>query len=356
MIAIDARLCGTQNTGDSVHWNGILAGLNELNLAATFLLFVNHEPAPTVPLGPDFRVVRVPARNSRWWSLWTFPMAARRMGAQVLHTQYSLSPLARGGVSTIHDMSVFAGPEWFLPRDRMILQRSIPAAVRTAKAVVAVSHTSLAELEKYVPGAGAKTSVVYNALPVGFRPIPREEAKRIVADKLGITEPFLLTVGTRWPRKNMALAIQAFTLSERAQHLVVTGKAGWGEENIPPRTTVTGYVPDELMPALYAAADLYLAPSRYEGFGIPLLEAWACDCPVLCSAGPGFPEVAGDAAAIEPSWEARDWAARIDTLLADSGTVQALRERGRARLAEFSWRTSAQVLWETYERVIRAQA
>lgn len=356
IIALDARLCGTANTGDSVHWNGILAGLNELNLPATFLLCLNTEPAPTVPLGANFQVVRATARSSRWWSLITFPMIARRAGACVTHTQYSISPLARGGVSTIHDMSVFAGPEWFRPRDRLILSRSIPAAIRTAKAIVTVSETSRDEIERYVPGSREKVSVVYNALPVGFKPIDCEQAKNIVAQELGIDEDYVLTVGTRWPRKNMALAIEAFALSQRAKRLVITGKPGWGDENFPAGTVVTGYVPDALMPALYAAADLYLAPSRYEGFGIPLLEAWASDCPVLCSTGPGFPEVAGDAACIEASWDPIVWAATIDRLLGNSGILQELRERGRQRLESFSWKQSAQALWQVYERIIRAQS
>ena len=167
--------------------------------------------------------------------------------------------------------------------------------------------------------------------------MPAEDAERTVREELGIDGPYLLTVGTRWPRKNMRLAIEAAgALPVSIPHrLVVTGKAGWGE--LPPndRTVFTGYVSDEELTALYQCADLYLAPSLHEGFGIPLLEAWACGCPVLCSSGGALPEIAGGAAEVMQSWEARDWADRIAELLSDSSKLGLLRERGLKRLGEF---------------------
>lgn len=351
-IAIDARLAGSANTGDTSHWSGLLWGLNQLDVDATFLLFLNNESPPKVSLDNRFKIVRIGARSSRYWSLVTFPLAARRMEAQVFHTQYNLSPLIRrGGVTTIHDVSFFAGPEWFQPKDRFLMQKFIPGAVRRAERVVVVSQTTADEIEKYIPGGGSKCRVVYNALTVGFEPVSRETAKERVRDELGINDPYMLTVGTRWPRKNMKLATSAFQLlsSRIPQRLVITGKPGWGEEEEMAGCIRTGYVDDSLMPSLYAAADLYLAPSLYEGFGIPLLEAWASDCPVLCSSGPPFPEVARDAAWVEPSWEAAHWARSIETLLGDSGKLEELRKNGHRRLADFDWKESARVLWSVYQ-------
>lgn len=353
-VAIDARLAGRTNTGDSVHWLGVIHGLAQLELPIRFLLFLNKEVWPNVPLPANFRVVSLPSVHDRWWSLVQFPLAARRLGAHVLHTQYNLSPLARGGITTIHDLSFFRGPEWFRPRDRALLQRFVPASARRARAVVTVSESSREDCHRFIPGIENKISVIPNALPVGFQPVSREVGLRRVSTELGIRKPYLLTVGTRWPRKNMQLATEAFRLLAREDlELVVTGKPGWGELDMPPGVTATGYVPDDLMPSLYAGAVLYLAPSRCEGFGIPLLEAWASDCPVLCSSGPAFPEVAGDGAYVEDSWEAAQWAATIHKLLADSGKLQELRVRGRDRLQKFSWKDAGRILGEVYRRAAK---
>lgn len=352
-IAIDARLFAGSNTGDSVYWNGLVTGLGRLNLDAELLLFANNPPPERVPLPPNSRWITLPAKSSRIWSLIVFPLAARKMGASVLHTQYSLSPLAKGGITTIHDVSFFIGPEWFLPKDRFLLRRTIPASARAAKAIFAVSETTRREINQFIRGVDRKIVVTPNALPIGFRPEPRALAKAEVAQEFGLDGPYLLTVGTRWPRKNMQLAVDAvLSLPETMPHkLVVTGKPGWGDEKNDARIVRTGYVSDDMMPKLYAASDLYLAPSRHEGFGIPLLESWASQCPVLCSSGGALPEVAGDAAEVESSWDPDHWSATIKRLLGDSGKLSELRANGTARLRQFDWTTTAQIAWDTYRRI-----
>lgn len=356
IVAIDARLAGGRHTGDTTYWNGLLAGLAETPGDVSFLLFSNAPRPDRIPDDP--RMVWIPLANgsSRWWSLVAFPLAARRRGAGAIHTQYNLSPLAgRIGVTTVHDVSFFIGPEWFSATDRWMLRKFVPRSCARAARVLTVSETSKAEIERYIPAARGKVVVTPNALNPAIQPWDREAARRHAAGRLGIEAPFLLTVGTRWPRKNMRLAIDAVRrLPGSVPHrLVVSGKQGWGEEGDldDPRIVATGYIEDDDLSALYSSADLYLAPSRHEGFGLPLLEAFACGCPVICSTGGAMPEVAGDAAAIEPSWEPDVWARRIESLLSDSGTLESMRERGYARLARFDWRTTAAKTLSVYREV-----
>jgi alpha-1,3-rhamnosyl/mannosyltransferase len=183
-----------------------------------------------------------------------------------------------------------------------------------------------------------------------IRPLAIADAEKVVRERLGIVGPYLLTVGTRWPRKNMALAIEA--AAQVPCRLVVAGKAGWGEERALGDTVFTGFVSDQELTALYQCASLYLAPSKHEGFGIPLLEAWACDCPVVCSTGGALPEVAGGAALVVESWKAGEWAAAIRGLLGDSSKLEAFRQRGRVRLGQFSWRETAERTVAAYREVI----
>ncbi|MCH8977911.1 MAG: glycosyltransferase family 4 protein [Armatimonadetes bacterium] len=353
-VALDARQLTERSTGDTSYWRGLVGGLAEVDTGLRFLLYSNAARPSWIPEDDRFSWIELPG-GGRWWSLYSFPTDARKRGARAIHTQYNLSPLAgKIGVTTIHDVSFFIGPEWFGWRDRFILRSQVPGSVARAARVITVSETSRLEIERFIPAAAGKVRVTHNALGDNIRPTPPEDAERTVRRELGIEGPFLFTVGTRWPRKNMRLAIEAAgLLPESTPHkLVVCGKAGWGELAPNDRTIFTGYVSDKELTALYQCADLYLAPSLHEGFGIPLLEAWACGCPVLCSSGGALPEIAGDAAEIMQSWEARDWAARIAELLSDSSKLGSLRERGLKRLGEFSWKETALKTAEVYREVI----
>lgn len=351
LVAIDARLVGGTNTGDSTYWTGLLDGLaRTAPPGARFLLFSNADRPAGIPDGP-FHWQRISARSARWWSLVGFPLAARRAGARAIHTQYSMSPLVgRRGITTVHDVSFLIEPGWFKAKDRILMARTVPSSIRRAAATITVSETSKGEIDRLVPGG--RVHVTYNACPPWIRPMPREEARAWVRG-LGIEGPYALTVSTRWPRKNMRLAVDAVDLlpADLPHRLVVTGKAGWGDQEGGARTVPVGYVDEATLSALYSAADLYLCPSRHEGFGVPLLEAFRCGCPVMCSTGGALPEVAGDAAAVEPSWEPADWARRMEGLLRDRGTLDDLRRRGYERERRFTWEDTARKTLAVYREV-----
>jgi glycosyltransferase involved in cell wall biosynthesis len=321
-LAIDARLVGRDATGDSTYWSGLLLGLARASCEFDFLLFSNDEKPDWIPDVPHFHWTTLASRRQRWWSLFRFPLTARRMGARAIHTQYNLSPLAgRRGITTIHDVSFLIEPDWFRPVDRVLLTRVVPGSAKRAAAVITVSETSKSEISRLLPIADAKVRVTTLASGPFISPMDKAKAREAVRSELGIEGPYVLTVGTRWPRKNMELAVSAVgKLPGTFVHrLAITGKSGWGDDSLNERCVPTGYVSNELLSALYSAADLYLAPSKHEGFGIPILEAFTCGCPVLCSSGGAQPEVAGDAAAVLESWSPNDWAASIRVSLTRFG-------------------------------------
>jgi len=355
-IALDARLVAGANTGDSTYWTGLLEGFAKIPGDFELNLISNGPRPADIPWCDRFIWRHAPAKSNRVWSLFTFPSVAKQLGAQVLHTQYSVSPLTKiPAVTTVHDVSFFIGPEWFPPRDRTLLRATIPSSCRRAARVITVSETSRAEIEQFVPSARGKTVVTPNACPSWIVAVPKEVARARVAAELGVAGPFVLTVGTRWPRKNMELAIDAVSgLPDSYPHqILVTGKTGWGSQELGKRGKATGYVDSELLSCLYSAADLYLAPSRHEGFGIPVLEAFRCGCPVLCSSGGALPEVAGDAALVERSWEAADWTDTIQRLLDDPGTLETLRKRGLDRESTFTWEETARRTLDVYREVAK---
>jgi len=355
-IAIDARLVGGQSTGDSTYWLGLLNGLSRINTNFRFLLFSNASRPSGIPDSDRFEWVKLPARSSRWWSLVQFPAAARRMGASAIHTQYSLSPLAGSlGVTTIHDVSFFIGPEWFKPKDRTLLRTTVPASAKRAARVITVSETSKGDIARYIPGVEDKVRVTYLAAHPQILAQKKITAKQTVKQAFGIEGPYVLSVGTLWPRKNTQLAVEAMKLLDgKVPHrLVLTGKAGWGgDPGKSNQLVTTGYVDFDQLSALYSAADLYLAPSRHEGFGLPLLEAFRCGCPVLCSSGGALPEVAGNAGEVESSWEASDWAHRIQSMLNDSGKLERLRAAGFEREKQFTWQETARKTLDVYKEMV----
>jgi glycosyltransferase involved in cell wall biosynthesis len=148
----------------------------------------------------------------------------------------------------------------------------------------------------------------------------------------------------------MGLAIEAARLA--GTQIVVTGKAGWGNQAEGSHVKPVGYVSNEQLCALYSGASLYLAPSRHEGFGIPVIEAFACGCPVVCSTGGALPEVAGDAAIVEPTWDPAHWAATIRGALGDSSKLEELRRRGFQRVKQFDWIESARQTVDVYQEVL----
>ena len=342
IVAIDATLAFGTNTGDSTYWTNLIQALEGEDREIELVLLSSGRK----PSGVKSRWLEV-GRASRWNSLVGMPMAARRAGAKAYHTQYTLSPLARGGITTIHDVSFFIGPEWFKPKDRILMQKTVPASARRARKVITVSETSKRDVARFTNVPEKKIVVTYNAAPGWFRPPAGD-------NQIPIDAPYLLAIGARWPRKNLALAIAAAErLPERFPHkLLVVGKEGWGEEGGGKRTVATGYLPNEALPALYGAADLFLFPSFYEGFGIPMVEAFACGTPVLASSGGSLPEVSGGAAEIIDSFEPDVWTAAITRLLDDSSKLAQMRQRGFARSKDFSWEKTANITSDVYREVV----
>lgn len=355
LIALDATLVGSEKTGDAVYWTCLIEALTERGSDFGFLLLSNaKQPADVPSLPPNFRWVHIPCRPTRWQSLVTLPLKARRLGAVAFHTQYNLSPLARRGITTIHDVSFFVGPEWFRPRDRAILQRFVPSSARRAKKVITVSESSKRDILRYIPIQPSQVAVTPLAAHRRFQPQPEADCREVLGD-LRIVEPYLLSVGTQWPRKNFSLAYEAVRMlpQELPHRLVVTGRFDWGDAPQSERVSLTGYLDSARLPAVYSRANLYLCPSHYEGFGIPILEAMACGAPVLTSAGGSLREVAADAAVVMADMTPSAWTAKIVELLGDSSILDDLRRRGFERARQFTWSETARRTLEVYREVAR---
>jgi glycosyltransferase involved in cell wall biosynthesis len=212
--------------------------------------------------------------------------------------------------------------------------------------------------------APARISIVHLGVDPDLKRVSDPAAIERVRQRYGISERYILYLGTLQPRKNLTRLIEAFAeISETAAwpcQLVLAGKRGWMHEPIvlraqelalEKRVVFPGFVEDADLPALYSGADLFVMPSLYEGFCLPVLEAMACEVPVACSNLSSLPEVAGDAALSFDPRDVEGMAATIARGLGDAELRATLVARGRERVRQFTWERCAQKVLETLVQV-----
>lgn len=376
-IGIDARTLSGRYTGDRTYWRGLIGGLAAVDTANEYVLYTRLplEGDPPPGLGPNFTWHQVPSpQNDALWMLLGWPRALKTDGIDIAHTQYNI-PLFGAPcpvITTVHDVSFRVHPDLFLPKDRWILNTLVPRSMQKAAAVIAVSESTRRDILRHYPRVPKdNVRVVLEAADSRFQPPPNgQETARAMANKtLGLDDrPYLLAVGVLQPRKNLALLLDAFALLKLGwkmegkpppHRLVIAGKRGWLDETdaqiaaLPEEVTrdiiLPGYVADEDLPLLYGGAEALCYPSRYEGFGLPPLEAMACGCPVLCSRSSSLPEVVGDAGILLPADDSSAWAHALAKLLSAPPIIARWRERGPERAALFSWEKAAHETLAIYQ-------
>ena len=287
------------------------------------------------------------------------PRLVRTAGADVLWNPGNAAParVPCPQATTVHDMQYRHFPEDFPLPARLVMRLAVPAAVRRSAVVLAPSEFSRREILAQLPGTPPERVVVTpEAADPAFGETPPgpADAARVRA-LLGAADPVLLAVGNTYPHKDLATAVAAWgRLCGRVPHrFVLVGRARRGEPAVaaavaalPPGAKFTRLsgLPREDLAALFRAADAFAFPSRYEGFGLPVLEAMAAGVPVVAAPEGSVPEVAGDAALYAKTGDPDDFARVLLPLLAGPGAAAErarLSAAGRARAALFSWTATA---------------
>lgn len=313
------------------------------------------------------RRLPVPARLLyELWPLLKAPKVDTFLGGvDIYHaTNFFLPPTrAARRVVTIHDLSFLAVPELCSPKIVGPFAAGIGRFVREADAVLACSEAMKREMVERLDITPEKITVAPEAVSEDFKPMEREAARAYVAEHYGLDGPFLLYLGTLEPRKNIVGLVQAFEqiLDEIPHTLVLLGPMGWKTEeieaamaspNLKGRLRRVGYVASHSeLPAFYSAADLFVFPTFYEGFGLPILEAMACGCPVVTSNNSSVPEVTGGAAEYADPHDAADIARSMRKVLDDKLLRDSMAARGLEHAAGFSWEKCARITLDVYREV-----
>ncbi len=261
-------------------------------------------------------------------------------------------------VVTIADMTFFSHPEYHLWWKVWYFRYMIPRALKTADKVITISENTKEDILRMTKIPSEKVKTIYLGVDQQFSPQTKEFCKKI-GEKYHITTPYILFVGMLEPRKNIIGLLHAYMqVKEKKGHdLVLVGKKGWKYEKIfetvkelglQNSVHFLGYVSDEELPALYSAATCFVYPSFYEGFGIPVLEAMACGCPVITSNNSSMKEIAGNAAILIDPINKEAIKDAINRVLSDKKEQQQRRKAGLLRVKKFRWDTMAKETRELY--------
>lgn len=270
-------------------------------------------------------------------------------------------------VLTVHDLSFVYWPHffkrrghlWYFPAAKNLIKSSAQKNIHLA----CVSKYTADEVLRFVPEYKKKIEIVYPAVEPEF--FNKPTSANNVIDKLSISRPYVLSIGTLEPRKNHALIIKAYeeilkTDPTWPYDLVLAGAWGWRTENLKKalsisphknRIHVTGYIAEADKLPLIAGASLFLYPSFYEGFGMPVLEAMAAGVPVIVSASSSLPEVVGPDGLLVTPYDYRIWVSVIKQVMSDNNLRNNLIKAGISQATKFSWQKSAQAYTDLFKNL-----
>ncbi|MEW6682920.1 MAG: glycosyltransferase family 1 protein [Nitrospirota bacterium] len=265
---------------------------------------------------------------------------------------------------TIHDMAHHHYPQYFPRSVLFYLKHRLRGVAARSHLILTDSEHSRRDIVNYLGQKPEKVVVAYPGVDRSFRPLSDPETQAAVRTRYHLPERFLLFLGTLEPRKNLVGLLKAFARArERGLDapLVLAGDPGWmyrdvfrtiRSEGLEKAVITTGYVRDEDRPALYSMAEVFVYPSFYEGFGLPVLEAMACGTPVITSRVSSLPEVGGEAVRYVDPMSTGDIASAILELWQSDSLRQTLRERGLKQAAGFTWDACARTILSAFEGVV----
>lgn len=311
-----------------------------------------------------------PSILAKLWQLGWPKVSNKLPGIQLFHSWDWIQPPDKNIplVSTIHDLAMLEYPETAHPEILQAHQRSWQVLKERRAHIIAVSQATKQDIVERLQISPSKIHVVYEALPLETKRVSDQlseiQSQKIIHN-LNLTQPYILFVGTREPRKNLLRLIEAWQPLSKDYQLLIAGEAGWddtsSEKTISktkkllsnPNLRFLGRVSDQELAVLYGEAELFAYPSLYEGFGLPILEAFYHGTPVLTSNISSMPEVAGEAAVLVNPLEVDSITKGIEKILKESKEDQRKRlQKMLVRLHLFDWQRTADQTIKVYQQAI----
>lgn len=357
-IAIDASgAAREQGTGVSVYVEELARALAAAAPADEFFLYyrfsrLRDKKLFLEPPGPNFTTVVPPMH------------VLKARGIDIGHGPDSrLLNLGRAKVVTVHDVFSLVSEEWADKKFRRKKADRYRRIADKADLIICDSKSTMRDFARLHPGTESRLRVVPLGVSNRFHPLSDEECTPVL-ERLGIRRQYLLHVGNVARRKNLAALIEAFEkVADRHPELllVLAGRFSYGREDVlekgrasrfSNRIVFPGYVPREDLPALYSAAEVFVFPSFYEGFGLPAIEACACATPVVASDTSSLPEILAEAAQLVSPSDSDGMAEAVEKMLADESCRDELSRRGVGRAGLFTWERTARETLAVYREAL----
>lgn len=374
-VAFNGWFWDQPNTGSGQYLRRLLHNLRRLapELALTLVLPPHINTPDDLPL--DVQTITTRGSSGNWGKIWfeqrTFPQAVGQSGADIAHVPYWGPPLASPArlITTILDVIPLVLPVYsrgFRPR---LYASLVSAAARGSAHTITISNAAKADIIQFLGLPEDTITTTYLAADEAYHPRIGAERDAAVRAKYNLPDQFVLAIGGFDIRKQFNQLLLAYTYVGQAEGdnipLVLAGREPQWDSPIFPdlrqyaeQLKVTdyirwiGYVDEADKPSLYRLADVFVFPSMYEGFGLPVLEAMASGTPVVANNVSSMPEITADAAYLVPDGDARAMAGAIIALLLQKPFRDSLITQGLARATHFSWRKTAKETLAVYERVM----
>jgi glycosyltransferase involved in cell wall biosynthesis len=362
-IAIDAHSIGSQAGGNETYFRQLLRGLVQDQSDNQYTVFHTGKDAiPEIARDPRFSLVSIP-KNPVPRMGFALPWLLRKAKPEVFHCQYVLPPFTQTKtVVTIHDLAHEHFPEFFHPLQGARMRRQVRKTAARANHITTVSQFSADDIERTYGVPKEKISIAYQAASERFRPRDKKACREHLARAYGIDSPFILYVGRLQQRKNLPRLVEAYARLQRQEtKLVIVGKKDWQAEmlfakiselGLEKSVVFPGYVSDDDLPLFYNAAEVFVFPSTFEGFGLPVVESMASGVPTITSHGSSLEEVAGEGALLVDPLDVSSISEAIHQVLENTALQQELIQQGLCRAAQLKPENFALKVLETYRLLV----
>lgn len=354
-IGIDGSRIGQQrSTGTENYSTEITKHLLDLDLPVRWRLYLNEPRSSDIDRFWSTRTETRPITAPRLWTHGRLSMEMIRHRPDLLFVPAHVVPIIHPrSVVTIHDLGYLTYPEMHPDKQRRMLDLSTRWSARVARHIIVPSATTKADLIRAYGIDDQKVTVVHHGVSARFGSVT-PAGVRDLRLKLQLNGPYILSVGTIQPRKNLEILGEAMVmLRDRGDDctLVIAGKRGWLADRVldrlhgfslGDRLRIVDYVSDDDLPALYAGTACYVQPSLFEGFGLPVVEAMSSAVPVLVSSASCLPEIAGDGADVFDPIDAGHLCSAIYDIVSSPQRTRAMASRALARSRHFSWNRAAE--------------
>jgi glycosyltransferase involved in cell wall biosynthesis len=372
-VGLNAQLLSLAENyrGAGISWYiyNLLRQLPRIDPSNRFSVFLNERQY--VDERVDLHYTRWPAQQPLARIVWEqliLPAQLRRQKVDLIHAMAFAGPLLFNGpmVVTVYDLSFLRFPRAFRPWNRWYLSQFTRWSAHRARHVIAISESTRQDVINFLGMPSDRVEVVYCGADPLFHSLPPEQIQAF-RKQHNLPDKFVLFLGTLEPRKNLDRLLRAYAgwwqMDPDAPYLVIAGAQGWYYDavlslvhslGVAERVIFLGYVPREDLPLLYNSADMFVYPSLFEGFGLPVLEAMACGVPVITSNVSSLPEVAGEAAVLIDPTDTDELRESLLSLWRDSDQRRNLAARGKKQASHFTWERAAEQTVSIYERAMKA--